>query len=166
MSFLKNWKKKDENLGKKKRNIYIHRRGTKFATPKCLLRVPQQGDPTSQSRRKSILNIHWKDWCWSSNTLATWCEEPTHWKRPWCWERLKAWGEGDDRGRAGWIESLAQWTWVCKSPGRWWRTGKAGELQSVGLQRVRHDWMNNTRGCVCKSIVGMPTHDPLSPGDG
>ena len=42
------------------------------------------------------LNIHWKDWhwSWSSNTLATWCEEPTHWKRPWCWERLRAWREG------------------------------------------------------------------------
>ena len=38
---------------------------------------------------------HWKDWCWSwsSSTLATWCEELTHWKRPWCWERLRAGGE-------------------------------------------------------------------------
>ena len=53
-----------------------------------LLRVPwtDQGDPISQSERKSVLNIHWKDWCWiwNSNTLATWCEELTHWKRPWC----------------------------------------------------------------------------------
>ena len=50
--------------------------------------------------RKSVLNSHWKDWCWSwnSNTLATWCEEPTHWKRLWCWDRLGAGGEGDDRG--------------------------------------------------------------------
>ena len=61
-----------------------------------------QGDPTSQSQRKLVLNIHWKDWCWSwsSNTLATWCEELTHWKRLWCWERLKA-GERDDRGWDG-----------------------------------------------------------------
>ena len=52
------------------------------------------GDQTSRSYRKSVLNIHWKDWCWSwsSNTLATWCKELTHWKRPWCWERLKAGG--------------------------------------------------------------------------
>ena len=51
-----------------------------------------QGDPTSPFQRKSVLNIHWKDWCWSwnSNTLASWCEEITHWKRPWCWERLRA----------------------------------------------------------------------------
>ena len=43
-----------------------------------------QGDPSCLSYRKSILNIHWKDWCWSSNNLATWCKELTHWKRPWC----------------------------------------------------------------------------------
>ena len=53
-----------------------------------LLRVPERdwGHQTSQSWRKSVLNIHWKDWCWSwnSNTLVTWCEELTHWKRPWC----------------------------------------------------------------------------------
>ena len=47
-----------------------------------------QGDQTSHSLRKSALNIHWKGWSWSSYTLATWCEELTHWKRPWCWERL------------------------------------------------------------------------------
>ena len=53
-----------------------------------------QGDLTSQSWKKSVLNIHFKDWCWSwnSNTLATWCKELTHLKRPWCWERLKVGG--------------------------------------------------------------------------
>ena len=58
-----------------------------------------QGDPTSPSERKSVLNIHWKDWYWSwkSNTLATWCEELTHLKRPWCWARLRAVGEGNYR---------------------------------------------------------------------
>ena len=63
---------------------------------------------------KSALNIHWKDWCWSwnFNTLATWCEELTHLKRPWCWERLKVGGEGDDKGWDGWMASLTQWTWV------------------------------------------------------
>ena len=71
----------------------------------------------------SILNIHWKDWCrrWYSNTLVTWCEELTHWKRPWCWERFKAGGEGQDRGWDGWMASL-QWTWA--SSGSWWRTGR------------------------------------------
>ena len=58
--------------------------------------------------RKSVLNIHWKDWCWSwnSNALATWCEELTHWKRPWSWEWLKAGREGDDRGWDGWMASV------------------------------------------------------------
>ena len=72
-----------------------------------------QGDPTSPSLRKAVLNIHWKDWCWSwnSNALATWCEELIHWKTPWIWERLKVGGEGDDRGWDGWMVSLARWTW-------------------------------------------------------
>ena len=58
------------------------------------------------------LDIHWTDWCWSrsSNTLATWCKELTHWERPWCWERLKAGGEGDDRGWDGGMISLIQQT--------------------------------------------------------
>ena len=85
-----------------------------------------QGDPTSPSWRKSVLTIHWKDWCWSwiSNTLATWCEELTHWKRPWCWERLKVGGEGDDRGWDGWMASPTQWTWVWVNSRSWWWTGR------------------------------------------
>ena len=68
------------------------------------------------------------------------CKEPTHWKRPWCWERLKAGGEGDDRGWDGWMASLTQWTWVwVNSRSRWW-TGRPGVLQSMGSQIVRHDW--------------------------
>ena len=90
---------------------------------------------------KSVLNIHWKDWYWSwnSNTLATWCKEPTHWKRPWCWEKLKA-GEGDDRGWDGWMTSPTWWRWVWASAGNWWWTGKPGVLQTVELQRVGHNW--------------------------
>ena len=84
--------------------------------------------------------VHWKDWCWSwnSNTLATWCEELTHWKRAWCWERLTAGGEGDDRGWVDWMASLTQQTWVWVDSGSWWWTGRPGVLQSMGLQRVRH----------------------------
>ena len=72
--------------------------------------------------------------------LATWCKEPMHWKRPWCWERLKTGGEGDDRGQDGWMASLTRWTWVWTSSRKRWRTGRPGVLQSTGLQRVRHDW--------------------------
>ena len=68
----------------------------------------QQGDQINLSLRKSTLNIHWQDWCWSSNILATWCEELTHRKRPWCWERLRVGGEGDDRGWGGWMASPTQ----------------------------------------------------------
>ena len=89
---------------------------------------------------KSVLNILWKDWCWSYDPLATWYEKATHWKRPWCWERLKAKGEGDNRGWDVWMASLTQWTWVWASSGRWWRTGKPRVLQSMGLQRVGHNW--------------------------
>ena len=77
---------------------------------------------------------------WSSSTLATWCKELTHWKRPWCWERLKAGGEGDDRGWDGWMASLTPWTWVWIGSGSWWWTEKPGVLQSVGSQRVGCDW--------------------------
>ena len=51
-------------------------------------------------------------WSWSSHTSATWWEELTHWKSPWCWEWLKAAGEGDNRGLDGWMASLTWWTWV------------------------------------------------------
>ena len=50
--------------------------------------------------------------------------EVTHWKRPWCWERLRAGGEGDNRGWEGWMASATQWTWVWVSSGSWWWTGK------------------------------------------
>ena len=66
-------------------------------------------------------------------------ELPTHWKRPWCWERLKVGGEGDDRGWDGWMASLTGWTWVWISSGSLWLTGKPGVLQSMGLQRVGHN---------------------------
>ena len=72
--------------------------------------------------------------------MAAWCKEQTPWKRPWCWERLKAGGEGDDRGWDGWMASPTQWTWVCVSSGSWWWTGRPGVLQSTGLQRVGHNW--------------------------
>ena len=63
-----------------------------------------------------------------------WCEELTHWERPWCWKRLKAGREGDDKGWDGWMAPLTQWTWVWASSRRWWRTGKPGMLQSMATQ--------------------------------
>ena len=72
-----------------------------------------------------------------TNTLATWYKELNH------WERLKAGGEGDDRGWDGWKASPTQWTWVWASFRSWWWTGKPGMLQSMGSQIVRHDWVTD-----------------------
>ena len=71
--------------------------------------------------------------------MATWHKELTHWKRPWCWERLRAGGEGDNRGCDGWLASPTQWTWVWAKSGREWRKGRPGMLQSMGSQRMWHD---------------------------
>ena len=107
-----------------------------------LLRVPWTAKISNQSiLKKSVLNIQWKDWCWSwnFNPLTTWCKELTHLKRPWCWERLKAGGERDDRGWDGWMASVTQWTWVWVNSRSWRWTGRPSVLQSMGLQRVGHD---------------------------
>ena len=96
---------------------------------------------------KANFCFRWRDWCWSwnSNTLATWCGELTHLKRPWCWERLRA-GEGDDRGWDGWMASPTQWTWVWVwvNSGSWWWTGRPGVLWSMGLpsQTRLSDWID------------------------
>ena len=74
------------------------------------------------------------------NTLATSCEELTHWKRPWCWEGLGAGGEGDDRGWDGWMASPTQWTWVWVNSGSWWWTVRPGVLRFMGSRRIGHDW--------------------------
>ena len=119
----------------------------------------------------------------ADNILVTWCEELTLWKRPWCWERLKAGGEGDDRGWDGWMTSLTWWTWVWASSRSWWWTGKPCVLQqSLGSQRVGHAWVTELkyekilliytqkmRFCHClnsngfRNIVNGSLRPPLSP---
>ena len=91
------------------------------------------------------MNIHWKNWCWSwsSNTLANWCKELTHLKRPWCWERLKVGGEWDDTGWDGWMVSLTGWAWVWAISRGWWWTGKPAlaAVRGVTNSRTRlSDW--------------------------
>ena len=82
-----------------------------------------------------------KNWKWLLlGTLATSCEELTHWKRLWCWEGLGAGGEGDDRGWDGWMASLTRWTWVWMNSGSWCWTGRPGVLRFTGSQRVGHEW--------------------------
>ena len=120
-----------------------------------LLRVPWTARLSNQFILKEISpGFHWKDWCWSwnSNPLATWCEELTHLKRLWCWERLRA-GEGYNRGWDCWMASLTQWTWVWVSSGSWWWTGKPGVLQSTGSQRVKKDLATEQQQMVLTSIL-------------
>ena len=110
-------------------------------------------------KRKSTLNIHWKDWCRSSDTLATWCKEATHWKRPWYWERLSAEVEGDEQrmrwfGWHHWLnghefkqtlgDSEGQVVLQCCSP--WCR-------------RVEHDWATEQQQNYCLTV----TYDPFWP---
>ena len=103
----------------------------------CTVRRSNQSIPKETSPEYSLeglilnLKLHY---------LASWCEELTYWKRPWCWERLNAGGEGDDRGWDGWMASPTRWTWIWARSGCWWWTGKPGMLPSMGLQRVGHEW--------------------------
>ena len=108
-----------------------------------LLRVPWTARRSSQSILKEIspgCSLEGLMLKLKLQFLATWCEELTHLKRPWCWARLGAGGEGDDRGWDGWMASPTQWTWIWVDSGSWWRTGRAGVLQFMGSQRVGHNW--------------------------
>ena len=111
--------------------------------------------PPSTSNIRIIINIYESS-----------CEELTHWKRLWHWEGLGAGGEGDDRGRDGWMASPTRWTWVWVNSGSWWWTGRPGMLQFMGSQRVGHNWgteLNWTDECLLgKSSlpVNMSLHMP------
>ena len=99
---------------------------------------------------KEIQSVHAKgnqSWIFIGRTDAEtetpilWPPDAKNWliRRPWCWERLKVGGEGDDRGWDGWIASLTWWKWVWASSGSWWWTGRPGVLLSIGSQRVGHN---------------------------
>ena len=124
-----------------------------------LLRVPWTTRRSSQSilrenSPKGDQGVHWKDWCWSwnSNTLATWCKGLTHLKTPWCWERLRAGGEEDDRGgMVGWHHRLNghgfEWTpevgdgqqgLVCCSP--WGRKESDTTATELNWMYVHQNW--------------------------
>ena len=128
-----------------------------------LLRVPWIARRSNQSILKEYSgliihwSIHWKDWCWNSNTLATWCGELTNLKRPWCWERLKAWGEGDYRGWDGWMASPTRCTWVWVDSRSWWWTRRPGMLRVMGLQRVGHDWVTELNWTTSISFYSFLT---------
>ena len=93
-----------------------------------LLRVPWTARRSNQSILKEISPEYSLEGLMLKLKLQALCEELTHWKRPWCWKKLKAGGEGDDRGWNGWMASLAQWTWAWVKSGSWWWTGRPGIL--------------------------------------
>ena len=103
-----------------------------------LMRVPWTARRSNQSIWEEIS----PEYSAEAETPVLWPpDELTLWKRPWCWERLKAEGEGDNRGWDGWMASPIQWTWVWVGSRSWWWTGKPGVLQSMGSQRARHHWV-------------------------
>ena len=109
-----------------------------------LLRVPWTARRSNQSILKesspeySLEGLMLK---LNSNSLATGWEELTHLKRPWYWERLRAGGEGDNRGWDSWMASATQQTRVWVNSRSWWWTGKPGLRQFMGSQSVGHDWV-------------------------
>ena len=91
-----------------------------------------------------------------AETPILWPSDGKSWligKRPWCWERLRAGGEGDDRGWDGWMASPTQWTWVWVNSGSWWWTGRTGVLQSRGRKELdtteRLNWLNLLQYSFC-----------------
>jgi len=109
-----------------------------------LLRVPCTARRSSQSILKKISPDYSLEGLMLKlklQYLATWCEELTHWKKPWCWESLKVGGKGDDGGWDGWMASLTRWKWVWVNSGSLWWLGNPGLLQSMRSQRVGHNWM-------------------------
>ena len=107
-----------------------------------LLRVPWAARRSNQSILKEISPGYSLEGMMLKLKLqyfVTWCEELTHLKRPWCWERLRAGGKGDDRGWDDWMASLILWTWVWVDSGSWWWSGRPGVLWFTGSQRVGHD---------------------------
>ena len=108
-----------------------------------LLRVPWTERRSNQSILKEIIpgcSLEGLMLKLKLQYFGHWCEELTHLRRPYCWERLRAGGQGDNRGWVGWMASPTQWTWVWVDFGSWWWTGRAGMLRFMGSQRVRHDW--------------------------
>ena len=116
----------------------------------CLQTVVLEKTPESSLDSKEIKSVNLKGnqpWILTGRTDAgsscifvTWCEQPTHRKSPWCWERLRA-EEESIRRWDGCMASPMQWTWNWANFGRWWGTGRPDMLQFMGSKRVGHNWV-------------------------
>ena len=118
---------------------------------------------------KDIQPVHPKEispgcWCWRTDveaeTPVLWPPDAVSFEKTWCWERLWAGGEWDDRGWDGWMASLTQWTWVWVDSGSWWWTGRPGMLWFMGSQRVGHNWATELNWTytitLCNILKGNP----------
>ena len=107
-----------------------------------------------------VFSLTQKSWSFKGNTkaLILWPpdvnKEPTHWKNPLCWERLKAKQEGSGRGWDGWMASSTQWTWIWANSGRQWKTEEPSVLQSMGLQRVGHNLVSKQQQHILQNWLG------------
>ena len=117
--------------------------------------------PLSSSDRVSA----WQCLCFKEGEISSY---QFHLKRPWCWKRVKAGGQGNDRGWDGWTASLTQRTWVWVDSESWWWTGMPGVLQSMGLERVQQDWATvlnwtelNRTSCMHAVTSVMTPCDPM-----
>ena len=122
-----------------------------------------QGDPTSPSKgNQSWIFIGRTDA--KAETPIIWPPDVKNWliwKRPWCWEILKAGGEGDDWGWDGWMTSSIQWTWVWVKSGSWRWTERPGMLQSMGSQRVGHDWTTELNWLNWTGLADTTVKQPI-----
>ena len=118
-----------------------------------------QGDPHSPFWRKSVLNIHWKDWCWSwnSNPLASWCEELTHWKRRWCWERLKA---GRERDVYSTVETRVDVCYLKKKDASWLTLLSASPAFNLSQHQGLFKWVSSLHQ-VAKIVEFQFQHQSL-----
>ena len=125
-----------------------------------LLRVPWAARKSNQSILKKIsprCSLEGMMLSWNASTLATSCEELTHWKSLWCWEGLGAGREGDDRGWDGWMASPTLWTWIWVNSRSWWWTGRPGMPQFMGSQSrdttEQLNWTELNKYILCSNYV-------------
>ena len=118
------------------------------------VRMPLQSGNRLEKKKKKNTHTEEKQWIKEEPTAWNPRKQPKkrqregflggkRWQWPWCWEKLKAGGERDNRGWDGWMASPTEWIWVLVKSGSWWWTGRPSVLWSMGSQRVRHGWVTD-----------------------